>query len=390
VAGLRSRTSGVIVVVLLLATGFVGSGHEVAQAVDDVSPPVLESVSLSRTGVDVRIPADPELVPWITVGATDGTTFDLDVRFVPPAHGGASFPVLDDSDGVLTRTGPLLFDETTPAGVQRFGLVLSDGVNTIEWTADELAAAGFPSSVTVISAYAEGTVPDDGGTVSTGGDPIPESPVVTEVYSPMANLIRITQEAQSSFARPGYVAFGPEIDISATPGSASDPIALRFRIHESTLTQLGSLSSLLVFRDSDEPVAACANPTQRAASPDPCIFLREYEAGGGAVIGIYTSHASTWNFGRRITAFSIITPTLPTGSLGRSYTATLQAINGTTPYKWKKLTKLPKGLKLRPKTGMILGTPKLRGTFSFTVQVSDKRTPKPRRVTTKSFTIRIT
>ena len=51
----------------------------------------------------------------------------------------------------------------------------------------------------------------------------------------------------------------------------------------------------------------------------------------------------------------------------------LAASDGIAPYKWKKLTKLPTGLKLDSSTGVISGTPKkLRGTFSFTVQARYK------------------
>jgi Putative Ig domain len=47
-------------------------------------------------------------------------------------------------------------------------------------------------------------------------------------------------------------------------------------------------------------------------------------------------------------------------------------------------------LRLTGKTGVISGTPKVRGAFSFTVQVTDSKKPKPNRVTTKTFSITIT
>jgi hypothetical protein len=70
--------------------------------------------------------------------------------------------------------------------------------------------------------------------------------------------------------------------------------------------------------------------------------------------------------------FRITTASLPNGSFGVAYSATLTAADGIAPYKWKKVTKPPKGLKLNATTGVISGTPKLRGTFSFTVQARYK------------------
>jgi hypothetical protein len=71
--------------------------------------------------------------------------------------------------------------------------------------------------------------------------------------------------------------------------------------------------------------------------------------------------------------FRITTASLPNATLGAPYSTVLAAADGVAPFKWKKLTKLPKGLKLNANTGVISGTPKkLRGTFSFTVQARYK------------------
>ena len=92
--------------------------------------------------------------------------------------------------------------------------------------------------------------------------------------------------------------------------------------------------------------------------------------------------------------FGIVTSSLPSGTVGVGYSKVLAAAGGTPPYKWKKLTTFPKGLKLKAKTGVISGTPKVRGTFSVTVQVRYKtKLPKQKAVwhyATKSFTITIT
>jgi hypothetical protein len=88
-------------------------------------------------------------------------------------------------------------------------------------------------------------------------------------------------------------------------------------------------------------------------------------------------------------SFGITTAALPNATLGVPYSKQLSACSGgKVPYKWKKLSKLPQGLKLNAKTGLISGTPKkLRGTFSFTVQVRDSGKKAVRLSASKVLTI---
>lgn len=77
--------------------------------------------------------------------------------------------------------------------------------------------------------------------------------------------------------------------------------------------------------------------------------------------------------GLGVPVFRITTATLPSGSIGTPYSTTLSASGGIPPYRWKKIGLLPKGVKLRAKTGVISGSPKRStGTFTFTVQASYK------------------
>ena len=62
---------------------------------------------------------------------------------------------------------------------------------------------------------------------------------------------------------------------------------------------------------------------------------------------------------------------LPSGIVGIQYTAQLVA-DGTDPIKWSKSGSLPSGLKLTAKTGIISGTPKKAGTYSFKVTAKNK------------------
>jgi subtilisin family serine protease len=71
------------------------------------------------------------------------------------------------------------------------------------------------------------------------------------------------------------------------------------------------------------------------------------------------------------TVLTITTPSLPTGSIGRSYTTTLEADNGTAPYTWTLQTgTLPSGLALGT-DGVLSGMPMETADTSITVQVRD-------------------
>jgi len=69
---------------------------------------------------------------------------------------------------------------------------------------------------------------------------------------------------------------------------------------------------------------------------------------------------------------SIATTSFPSGQIQVSYSASLQATGGTTPYTWSVLSgRLPAGLSLSSSTGTISGTPTVAGSSSFTIQVKD-------------------
>jgi len=73
-----------------------------------------------------------------------------------------------------------------------------------------------------------------------------------------------------------------------------------------------------------------------------------------------------------VAPLAITTASLPGGSIGSPYSATLQATGGTTPYSWAITTgALPIGLTLNSSTGVISGTPTAAGTASLSVTCTD-------------------
>ena len=79
-------------------------------------------------------------------------------------------------------------------------------------------------------------------------------------------------------------------------------------------------------------------------------------------------------------------PVLPSDSVGVSYTVTLAAAGGTSPYTWAvSAGGLPGGLTLDAKSGSIFGTPTASGSFGFTVKVTDNAS----NTASKQFTIAV-
>ena len=85
---------------------------------------------------------------------------------------------------------------------------------------------------------------------------------------------------------------------------------------------------------------------------------------------------------------TITTTSLPNGQRNVSYSHTLQATGGVTPYTWSLASgSLPAGLTLNGATGVISGTPTKKGTSNFVVRVRDSQgTPAQ---DTQSLSIRV-
>jgi Putative Ig domain len=89
---------------------------------------------------------------------------------------------------------------------------------------------------------------------------------------------------------------------------------------------------------------------------------------------------------------SIITTSLPPGTVAAGYNTSLQASGGAPPYTWTVIQgQLPSGLTFATanSTGVISGIPVLAGTSTFTVQVTDNEVVSPQTATTPPLSITI-
>ncbi len=80
------------------------------------------------------------------------------------------------------------------------------------------------------------------------------------------------------------------------------------------------------------------------------------------------------------------TSPLPSGIKKASYSVQLQAAGGVGPYKWSYTGTLPTGLSLSS-SGLLSGTPKAKGTYTFTVKVKDSSTPNEKASESVSITV---
>ena len=84
---------------------------------------------------------------------------------------------------------------------------------------------------------------------------------------------------------------------------------------------------------------------------------------------------------------TITTTSLPAGVVNTSYSETLRASGGTSPYTWSFTGSLPGWATLNSSTGVISGTPTTAGTSSFTVKVTDSSSPAQSQTQALSITI---
>lgn len=91
-----------------------------------------------------------------------------------------------------------------------------------------------------------------------------------------------------------------------------------------------------------------------------------------------------------VSGLHVETNELPEATRGAAYSTQLVASGGSPPYKWKKVGKLPKGLKLS-KEGVLAGTPSSKlapGSYQVSVVATDS-TKKLKRAGTASLTLEI-
>lgn len=311
------------------------------------------------------------------IGGKAPYTFSLLWGSLPPGI------VLSSSTGIISGTAPA-------SGTFSFGVRVVDssdltGAGTFQMTvmakapvsvsvspaADSISSASrlqFTAKVTNSTNQAVTWSATAGSISSTG---LYTAPAVT---SSTSVTVTATSAAQTS-------AFATAA-LTILPPGTTPPVVVSVTPSSDTLASGATLQfSALVTNTSNVAVTWAAS------------------AGTISSSGLYTAPTVTTNTSATVTATSvaqssasasasltitapvaptlvITTSSLPGATSGSTYSTSLAAKGGTTPYSWSVTGgSLPAGVSLHP-NGLLSGTPTQTGTFTFTVQVTDSGSPK--------------
>ena len=220
-----------------------------------------------------------------------------------------------------------------------------------------------------------------GGTLTsdTEGDGATASdPVETQITSPVAGTVEVTESATVTESSAGYSLLGQQVTIHTPDATAENPLRFVFTL-DSTLIPAGEdQNTIQIFRNGAQ-VQNCADQSG-TASPDPCVLSRVL-VGDDIQFTILTSHASEWNFGVddiaptvTVAPRDLATGVSPTANVTATFSEAMKkaALNNKTFFLVKKGTtkKVPATLKYPSANKVILdpSSPLTRGaTYTATI-----------------------
>lgn len=300
-----------------------------------------------------------------------------------PLVAGGSLNVLLAGAGDIPTSGAaaalinVTVTDTTAAGyltVYPAGNSLPTASN-LNWAANETVAnrvlvpVSASGQVTLYNAAGSTEVTVDVDGYFTDGATTPASASLFTSLSPVRALD--TRVSGGELGPGGSLSLG----LAGTDGIASNATAVVTNV---TAVDTTAASYFTVYPGASRPTASDLDWS--AGQTVPNLTLATLSSSGS--ISIY-NHGGRANvivdafgyFSPLPKALAIATASLPSGTVGVTYTATLVASGGTAPYSWTITTgSLPVGLALSS-SGVITGTPSAAATSDFTLQVTDSTTP---------------
>ncbi len=408
------------------ATGTGGAGSVSgldlagAEVVIEFSDGTILTNNLFRQGTTaggaISYLADPVL-PSVTIDSVAGVTLGN-------AEPGRQWATVVDAAQVVTVTGPANQDVTLLVAEAEMPVAATNDVD--ESDAADLIALGTITEysatidgsgtvdipITLTRTDAEGgynliTAVADDGTVTgptsnhvvlileetwmasglTGGASVStdvesdgafeHDPIEATVTVPSTGTYDVEIHEVPTTTTSGYTLLGQEVDITisgAAPGP-TDPFAFEFRVDSTFVSGTTDILKDGVL------VPACNAPGSGEADPDPCVYLNTTAGDGDALLGIYSTTASTWSFASDIPAN--VPPSFDqdlgdrTDIEGDSITLASPATDsdGFPSPLFYSATGLPSGLSINDATGEITGTIDLGAAsgspYAVTVTVTD-------------------
>ncbi|MCC6390036.1 MAG: putative Ig domain-containing protein [Bryobacterales bacterium] len=194
--------------------------------------------------------------------------------------------------------------------------------------------------------------------------------------------VQVADSAGGIASKPLSITIGTSLSIAteALPNAATNVL------YNQTIAAAGGTAPLQWSVTGNLPAGLVLNAATGAVNGTPTaagistFTIRVQDAAGAS---------ATRQFSITVTeGLQITTPTaFPNAAEGSTYTQTLAATGGKSPYTWTvSVGSLPDGLALAPTSGLITGTPTAAGNYSFIIQVSDSQT----QTVQKAFTLAVT
>jgi hypothetical protein len=280
---------------------------------------------------------------------TEGTyTFSVQVRDSLNGLGTAEFVITVNPQLTILTTSPLT--DGTVGTLYRLQFAGKGGQTPYIWT---IASGSLPQGLSLNTSGALTGTPTAGGASSFGVKLTDlQGTSVTATFSiTVAAAAKLTITSQSPLPD-GKVGVVYNAQLAATGGSGT----LSWSIQTGSLPAGLSLSSagLIGGTPTAEGTSSVTVVVTDSATPTP------------------QRAQQTFSITVTPSSITITTTSLPAGTGGSPYSATLAATGGTPPYSWSLAGgSLPSGVTLNATSGAISGTPSAGGSFAVTVGVAD-------------------
>ena len=235
-------------------------------------------------------------------------------------------------------------------------------------TTASLPAGGFRQSYSATVSATGGTAPYTwSATGLPAGLAIAASTGVISGTPTTSGAFSVTVDASDSGGQTAQAIYPLQINSLLTVTTPSLPGGIIQQAYSATLTATGG-GAPYSWSATGLPSGLTIAPTTGIISGTPTVTGTFPVTVTVTDSDSQTAHA---NYSLAISSLlTITTSSLPAGTILQSYSATVAATGGTTPYTWSA-SGLPSGLSIAPSTGTISGTPTISGTFPVTVMVSD-------------------
>jgi hypothetical protein len=359
--------------------------------------------STQSAGLFLSVPATSPVI--ITLSSSDSTIATVPASItIPAGQQGVSFQVTGAAVGQAIITAstnvPTIPNATMKVTVGAPGTILlpsnvSENIGQTVPFAVSLSSPAGPNGVTVTLNATDGISFVPLTCTGTPCPPVPPGATQTTVFIPAGQTtIPAASQPQMRGVSPGPVtitATAPGYDIATTQVQVT--ASFTFSPQSLTINPQANGFLLLTLSGPAPPPPTGLTVTLTSSNPSvatvPASFTFFWDgsiptslnipvwgiAPGTAVITAKSPNMADATATVTVSGpLTITTASLPDGTVGAAYNATVNASGGATPYTWSA-TGLPAGLSMNASTGQINGTPTATGVSTVNITVTDSTSP---------------